>query len=272
MEESASPVKVESKLRVVTQSQKKKKKARRNGEERANEEQEDRKLEIDSVKEDLSSTFKNEAKDTEREAKIVTAETVMGFQSCPDETNREIVVRNPGFVRWARRTQTSGDVSDNLYCSLEWLDTPEGQELDFEGQGGQKFGYGKYADKTFKQIANSDPDYHVRWMKALSREGREPEEKLKIYISFHEKYKDRLKSNGSKCRSSQIFTFGKYNGKYFREVARVDPNYHVRFRAALERKGERLGPQLVEYIKWFNDNIGPDPPANVPFRMKRHEF
>lgn len=273
VEPSMSPDRSESiKPQAVTLSPQKKRKC--NDDETGSQEQEDQSSEVDSPKkEDLSSAFE-EAKDSENKPQgdPVTADTVMGFPRYPDRTNRYIVTQHPDFVLWARRKHESGEAFGNLRLFVEWLDTPEGQELDFEGQGNQKLGFGKYGDITFKQLAKTDPDYHVRFMSALKRKGEEPDPMLALYASFYERYQDKLKPNDSNnSHDNQIFTFGKYNGKSFREVAKSDPGYHVRYRRALEERGENLSPQLLEYIKWYNANSGADPLCASP-RMKSNEL
>lgn len=89
--------------------------------------------------------------------------------------------------------------------------------------------FGKYKDKTFKEIYESDPAY-IFWLieqdpyytvnipKIIEKEPNSKEE----FIEICEAEYDRV---FPKITASSIITFGKYKGKTFKEIASEDMNY-----------------------------------------------
>ena len=62
----------------------------------------------------------------------------------------------------------------------------------------------------------------------------------------------RLEAQGE----NSIFNRGQHRGKTFAEVAKLDPDYHVRYMHILDRKGKQPNTILTRYINWFNNTGG----------------
>lgn len=50
--------------------------------------------------------------------------------------------------------------------------------------------------------------------------------------------------------STDKFSFGKHKGKSFRDIAREDPKYHVRYMSVLKKNGRNPPRILLRYISW----------------------
>jgi ABC-type glycerol-3-phosphate transport system substrate-binding protein len=117
----------------------------------------------------------------------VTAETVMGFPSHPYASNGEIMKNHHGFVVWAKKKSADGDAQGRLEEFVEWVESPEGQRLELEIEGDEKFTFGQHRGETFTQVAQNDPGYHGRYLYVLRKKGEEPNEMLSRYISWFQK-------------------------------------------------------------------------------------
>lgn len=174
----------------------------------------------------------------------VTAETVMGFPSHPYASNGEIMKNHHGFVVWAKKKSADGDAQGRLAEFVEWVESPEGQRLELEIEGDEKFTFGQHRGETFTQVAQNDPGYHGRYLYVLSKKGEEPNDMLSRYISWFQKSGYTVPSSTSETRrpsaatsrlrvelGSECFESGGHRGKTFRWVARNDPSYHLRCEA-----------------------------------------
>ena len=201
---------------------------------------------------------------------VLTAETIMGFPRYPNATNGEIMRNHYDFVLWAKKKKAKGDASGGLFEFVEWVESPEGQQLELESEGNIKFGFGQHKGKTFMHVAQSDPDYHERYLNALRRKGEEPNSVLSQYISWFTNgglalsrlsaatsppaaarsssvaldmsavANPEVGSPAAAARSSRVepdingsekFSSGRHKGKTFRDVATADPSYHLRCEA-----------------------------------------
>ena len=200
------------------------------------------------TKEDDGSPNNNE---TEHDNDVLTAESIMGFPRYPNSTNGEIMKHHYDFVLWAKNKKSNDEASSRLLAFVEWVESPEGQQLELESEGNVKFGFGQHRGETFKEVAQTDPGYHERYLNVLRRKGEEPIGVLSQYISWFKKggWVSSLSAAGSPAvgappvaaRSrrrveldidgSEEFTSGKYKGETFRYVATADPSYHLRCEA-----------------------------------------
>jgi len=96
-----------------------------------------------------------------------------------------------------------------------------------------RFSFGQHKGKTFSDIAQEDPKYHVRYMAMMRKKGQKPPRTLLRYIAWKKKSgsggsapsnRTRRRENGGNER----FTFGSKRGQTFRQVAKNDPSYHLR--------------------------------------------
>lgn len=206
------------------------------------------------------------------EEDAVTADSIMGFHKYPNKTNREIMLHHYGFVRWARSRE-------NMYGRLEefvrWSKSDEAKALEMQGlqgRGNEQFTYGQHNGKTFHQIAEQDPDYHVRYMKMLRWKNQPSNDMLDRYVEwFNQQKRGQKKKRKSTSNSTpadtaarrqrraadngnERFPFGQHRGQTFREIAEQDPSYHLRY------KDMDDSPNVVldRYIAWF-DRYGPGP-------------
>ncbi|CAJ1952827.1 unnamed protein product [Cylindrotheca closterium] len=271
-EELATPEKVESWPRAVTESPKKRPK--HHGDEnqkavsgRVKEENTttstegtshvERKPRPDSVKKYLLSEL-DAANDSTKEGDhtkvAATGETKMGFgRKHRDKTYREVVTKDQEYARWAKNERRHKGVSGPLSKFMEWLDSPEGQNIE---EGNQQFTYGTYHGKSFNQIAESDPSYHVRYRKALEKKGKKPGEQLTRYISWYKKAigaDPKIISYPRKSGDNQRFTFGQHKGATFLEVARGDPSYHLRY-MAMDPNVRSKRNEFNAYVEYFESN------------------
>lgn len=172
----------------------------------------------------------------------VTAETVMGFPSHPYASNGEIMKKHHGFVVWAKKKSADGDAQGRLAEFVEWVESPEGQRLELELEGDEKFTFGQHRGETFTQVAQNDPGYHGRYLYVLRKKGEEPNDVLSRYISWFQKSGYTVPSLTTATRrppatsrrvelGSQCFESGGHRGKTFSWVARNDPSYHLRCEA-----------------------------------------
>eukprot|EP01083_Nonionella_stella_P092730 259657_1 len=96
----------------------------------------------------------------------ITAESIMGFPKYPNLTNRELMLNENRFVDWAKRKMVEGSTFGRLSDFVNWVESEEGRRLEEEREtileGQEIFGFGRHKGKTFKQIAEDDPDYHER--------------------------------------------------------------------------------------------------------------
>jgi ABC-type phosphate transport system substrate-binding protein len=53
-------------------------------------------------------------------------------------------------------------------------------------------------------------------------------------------------------QANERFTYGKHEGRTFKEIAENDPSYHTRYIHMLRKKNEEPTGQLARYIEWFN--------------------
>mmetsp|Transcript_19103 Transcript_19103/g.47218 ORF Transcript_19103/g.47218 Transcript_19103/m.47218 type:complete len:211 (+) Transcript_19103:147-779(+) len=107
----------------------------------------------DSVRKDLSSIFDNAATDSEQEGEdyevtseeegegyeetsyeMTAADTLMDFGKYSDRTYGEVLTYHQDYVDWARRVRSSHGISGPLADFMDWVDSPEGQELDVAAQ------------------------------------------------------------------------------------------------------------------------------------------
>jgi uncharacterized protein (DUF3820 family) len=53
-------------------------------------------------------------------------------------------------------------------------------------------------------------------------------------------------------QANKRFTYGKHEGRTFKEIAENDPSYHTRYIHMLRKKNEVPTGQLARYVEWFN--------------------
>ena len=183
-------------------------------------------------------------KETEDETKeqesenVITAESIMGFPKYPNVTNRDIMINHYGFVSWVKKKKAEeGKLTGGLAAFLDWVDSDEGQRLEIEGQGQERFNFGQHRGETFADIAQADPGYHGRYVHMLNKNGESPNPVLSRYIAWFEKA-----GHGG----NEKFTEGRHRGQTFRQVAREDPSYHLR----CEAKGYNPGG-MQSYKRYF---------------------
>ena len=87
------------------------------------------------------------------------------------------------FVHWAKKKNSNDEASSGLLAFVEWVESPEGQQLELESEGNVKFCFGQHDGETFKEVAQTDPGYHERYLNALRRQGEEP--KSVLYLAVH---------------------------------------------------------------------------------------
>jgi hypothetical protein len=180
-----------------------------------------------------------------REDVTVTGDSYLHFSHLPELTNREIVLEHYDFVRWAKKIENP---QGNLKLFTDWLKSDEATALHLEGQGNEKFTFGQHKGQKFKEVARLDPDYHTRYLRVLRKNHQQPHPTLIHYIDY-------VKAVEQEKRGSEKFTYGKYSGMKFCEIARIDPGYHERYTRALRDKGEEPDGILARYITYFNDWI-----------------
>lgn len=173
----------------------------------------------------------------------VTADSYLHFSRHADLSNREIVLQHYDFVRWAKKQENP---QGNLKLFTDWLQSDEATALQLEGQGNEEFTFGQHKGATFKEVARMDPEYHTRYVRVLRKKGKEPFGVLIHYIEY-------VKALELERRGSERFTYGQHSGKNFCEIARDDPDYHVRYMRALRDKGKEPDGVLARYIAYFND-------------------
>jgi hypothetical protein len=171
----------------------------------------------------------------------VTAETVMGFESHPYDSNGEIMKNHHGFVVWAKKKSADGDAQGRLEDFVNWVESPEGQKLELEIEGNAKFTFGQHKGETFAQVSQNDPGYHGRYLHMLRQKGEEPNGLLSRYISWFQKKGYTVPSFTAARRhaatsrrvelGSECFESGGHRGRTFSWVARNDPSYHLRCEA-----------------------------------------
>ena len=136
------------------------------------------------TEEDESLSPKSNETEEHNNDDVLTAESIMGFPRYPNVSNGEIMKHHYDFVLWAKKKKAKGDASGALLEFVEWVESPEGQQLEPESEGDIKFGFGKHKGKTFMEVAQTDQGYHERYMHMLRRKGEEPNGVLSQYISW----------------------------------------------------------------------------------------
>ena len=126
------------------------------------------------------------------------------------------------------------------------------------------FNFGRHKGQTFAYIAEKDPTYHIRYMRALEQNGDIPPPVLRKYITWFEKsgvvesgggggggggsassYRSRMRESAG----DETFNFGRKRGQTFSQVARNDPSYHLRCSAI----GYNPDPdQMARYREYFD--------------------
>ena len=99
--------------------------------------------------EDDESSRNNNVTEHDNEV-VLTAESIMGFPRYPNSSNGEIMKHHYDFVIWAKKKKANGDASGGLFEFVEWVESPEGQQLELESEGNIKFGFGQHDGETFK--------------------------------------------------------------------------------------------------------------------------
>ena len=167
-------------------------------------------------------------------------DTIMGFGKYSHLTYREVTELHKDYADWALRV-----TSPNGYLSryVDWLYSREGRQIR---EGNQIFSFGQYQGKTFREIATKDPFYHVRYKHMQPG----PNPTLDWYIRYFRDVKANNTQPTDSDMGSETFDFGQHFGQTWRQVAQMDPTYHIRF------KRKRPAPHGVmdRYAKWFREH------------------
>lgn len=203
------------------------------------------------AKEEESYEQEDESGGDERNTSI-TGDTMMGFTKFPTSTNREIMINDYGFVKWAKKQR---EVAGSLAAFLEWAESDEGRSLEFEGAGNETMSYGQHKGETFAEIARNDPGYHDRFMYMLNMKRQEPDPKLARYIDWFDQRANNTaavaartnKAAASSVSGGERFAFGQHKGATFQKVCKEDPSYLLRFKSKIPA----LPPVMERYAKYF---------------------
>jgi hypothetical protein len=138
----------------------------------------------------------------------------------------------------------------------EEVEEEEDEERDATVNGETVFNFGKHTSETFRHVLETDVSY-ANW----ARHVEDPGYQLRSFVDWT--HSSEAKELFGKAIGSERFTFGQHAGMTFREIARTDPTYHVRYKAI------QSGPPVLDrYIEWFNEYSGICPSVVQWYRLQ----
>jgi hypothetical protein len=123
------------------------------------------------------------------------------------------------------------------------------EEVDAKPESGDKMGFGKHAERTYREVMIDHHDY-VHW----GRSQESPTDGLARFLEWTNS--DEGMALETEGQGNQKFTFGQHKGQKFREIAQEDPTYHERYMWVLMNKNEEPNPILERYIAYLKIVIG----------------
>jgi hypothetical protein len=114
-------------------------------------------------------------------------------------------------------------------------------------------GFPKYPEATNREIMTQHYDF-VKWAKS-KKESDSAFGRLLDFVEWAESPEG--KSLELEAKGNEVFTYGQHKGQTFADIARCDPEYHIRYMRMLKRKGESPNEKLVAYINWFKSTRRP---------------
>jgi hypothetical protein len=170
----------------------------------------------------------------------------------------------PRFVTPCKKTPSSAkkqrvddaEVRDHTVVNLEKAgifekeeeataqDEASADEADVEPKSGDKMGFGKHAEKTYREVMIDHHDY-VCW----GRSQESPTDGLARFLEWTNSDEGMVLE--AKGQGNQKFTFGQHNGQKFCEIAQQDPTYHERYMWVLMNKKKEPNPILERYIAYL---------------------
>ena len=66
-----------------------------------------------------------------------------------------------------------------------------GKELEEQSRGNETFSYGQHSGETFAKVAEADPTYHSRYLRAIHGRGKSCPSMLSRYVKYSELVKDK---------------------------------------------------------------------------------